>query len=88
MGWGATGRRGTGEEASIRAGFRMIGRDMGDPPTCRGKARGCRMRGDWLVGEGPRDGDTLTGGGVSGEGEGPGDDRSIPGGEGEGIIVE
>ena len=76
MGRGATGRRGTGEDASIRAGFRMIGRDMGAPPTCRG--RGCRMRGDWLLGEGPRDGDGLTGGGVSGEAAGTGEARSVP----------
>lgn len=36
----------------MRAGFRIIGRDMGGTPTCRGEARGCRMRGDWLKGEG------------------------------------
>lgn len=37
--------RGTGDVASIRAGFRMIGSDMGGTPTCRGDASGCRMSG-------------------------------------------
>lgn len=40
------GSRGTGEVASIRAGFRMIGRDIGGTPTCSGEARGCRISGD------------------------------------------
>lgn len=40
------GSRGTGEVASMRAGFRMMGRDMGGTPTCSGEARGCRMSGD------------------------------------------
>lgn len=42
-------RRGTGEVASIRAGFRMIGRDIGGTPTCSGEARGCRMSGGCAV---------------------------------------
>lgn len=40
------GSSGTGEVASMRAGLRMIGRDMGGTPTWRGEARGCRMSGD------------------------------------------
>lgn len=40
------GSNGTGHVASIRAGLRMIGKDMGGTPTCSGEARGCRMRGD------------------------------------------
>lgn len=40
------GSRGTGEVASMRAGFRMMGRDMGGTPTCSEEAKGCRMRGD------------------------------------------
>jgi len=79
-----SGRRGRGEEASMRAGFRMMGRAMGATPTCRGDASGCRIRRDWLVGEGPRAGDTLRGGGVRGQGRGTGDDRSVPGGGGGG----
>lgn len=39
------GSSGTGDVASIRAGFKMIGRDMGGTPTCKGEARGCRIRG-------------------------------------------
>lgn len=42
------GSNGTGDVASMRAGFRMIGKGMGGTPTCIGEARGCRMRGDWL----------------------------------------
>lgn len=57
------GSSGTGDVASMRAGFRMIGRDMGGTPTCRGEARGCKMRGDWLKGEG-----AWAGGGVNGTG--------------------
>lgn len=45
------GSSGTGDVASMRAGFRMIGKDMGGTPTCRGEARGCRMRGGWLKAE-------------------------------------
>lgn len=41
----------------MRAGFKMIGRDMGGTPTCRGEARGCRMRVGWLSGEGARAGE-------------------------------
>lgn len=51
VGWWAVSR-GRGEEALMRAGLRMMGRDMGGTPTCRGEARGCRMRGDWPMGEG------------------------------------
>lgn len=40
------GSRGTGDVASIRAGFKMIGRDMGGTPTCSGDARGWSIRGD------------------------------------------
>lgn len=70
---------GTGEVASMRAGFKMIGRDMGGTPTCRGEARGCRIRGDWLKGEGAWAGDVFNGtgmGGMEGEAE---DGRSDPG---------
>lgn len=45
------GSSGTGDVASIRAGFRMMGSDMGGTPTWRGEARGCRIRG-----EGPNEG--------------------------------
>ncbi len=72
------GIRGTGEVASIRAGFKMIGRDMGGTPTCRGEARGCRMRGDWLKGEGPWGEDVVSGTGMAGIEGGTGDDRSDP----------
>lgn len=75
---------GTGEVASIRAGFRMIGRDMGGTPTCRGEARGCRMRGDWLKGEGAWAGDFVRGTGMGGMEGGAGDDRSDPGALGVG----
>lgn len=71
------GSSGTGDVASMRAGFRMIGRDMGGTPTCRGEARGCRMRGDWLKGEEPWAGDVANGTGMGGI-EGTGDDRSDP----------
>lgn len=71
----AAGSRGTGEVASIRAGLRMIGRDMGATPTCRGDARGCRMRGDWLEGGEP----WLGGPGLVGPEQGRGDDGSDPG---------
>lgn len=71
----AAGSRGTGEVASIRAGLRMIGRDMGATPTCRGDARGCRMRGDWLEGGEP----WLGGPGLVGLEQGRGGDESDPG---------
>lgn len=41
-----TESRGTGDVASMRAGFKMIGRVMGGTPTCNGEAKGCRIRGD------------------------------------------
>lgn len=72
------GSSGTGDVASMRAGFRMIGRDMGGTPTCRGEARGCRMRGDWLKGEGAWAGVVVNGtcrGGIEG---GTGDNLSDP----------
>lgn len=50
--------------ASIRAGLRIIGRGMGGTPTCRGEARGCRMRGEWLKGEVPWTGDAVNGTGM------------------------
>lgn len=56
--------RGTGDVASIRAGLRIIGRGMGGTPTCRGEARGCRMRGDWLKGEVAWTGDAVSGTGM------------------------
>lgn len=74
---------GTGDVASMRAGFRMIGRGMGGTPTCRGEARGCRMRGDWLKGEEPWAGDTVNGTGMGGMEGGTGDDRSDPGTHGQ-----
>ena len=40
------GSRGTGDVASMRAGFRMIGKDMGGTPTCSGEAKGWSIRGD------------------------------------------
>lgn len=40
------GSRGTGDVASMRAGFRMIGNVMGGTPTCSGEARGWSIRGD------------------------------------------
>lgn len=40
------GTRGTGDVASMRAGFRMIGSVMGGTPTCSGEARGWSIRGD------------------------------------------
>lgn len=72
------GSSGTGDVASMRAGFRMIGKDMGGTPTCRGEARGCRMRGDWLKGEGAWVGDPVNGTGMGGTEGGIGDDRSDP----------
>lgn len=60
------GSSGTGDVASIRAGLRMMGRDMGGTPTCNGEARGCRMRGGWLSGEGPGAGDAAIGTDVGG----------------------
>lgn len=72
---------GTGEVASMRAGFRMMGRDMGGTPTCRGEARGCRMRGDWLRGDGAGMGGVVNGGGVAGMAGGVGGDWSEPAGE-------
>lgn len=65
---------GTGEVASMRAGFRMIGRDMGGTPTCRGEARGCRMRGDWPRGGVAGTGGVVSGGGVAGMAGGVGGD--------------
>lgn len=72
------GSSGTGDVASMRAGFRMIGRDMGGTPTCRGEARGCRMRGDWLKGEGPWGGEVVNGTGMGETDGGTGDERSDP----------
>lgn len=46
-------KRGTGEVASISAGFRMMGRVMGGTPTCSGEVRGCRISGGWVSGGGP-----------------------------------
>lgn len=71
-------RRGTGEEASMRAGFRMIGRDMGGTPTCRGEARGCRMRGDWQRDGGDSGEAIFTGLDIGGVEGGTGDDLSVP----------
>lgn len=71
-------RSGTGEVASMRAGFRMIGRDMGGTPTCRGEARGCRMRGDWLRGEGAWGGEVVNGTGMEGMEGGAADGRPDP----------
>lgn len=74
------GSSGTGDVASMRAGLRMIGRDMGGTPTCRGEARGCRMRGDWLKGEEVWAGDVVNGTGMEmGMEGGTGDERSDPG---------
>lgn len=73
------GSSGTGDVASMRAGLRMIGRDMGGTPTCRGEARGCRMRGDWPKGEGPWTGEVVNGTGMGGIKGGAGDDRPDPG---------
>lgn len=70
------GSRGTGDVASIRAGFRMIGRDMGGTPICRGEARGWMRRGDGPRGEGAWMEEAGTGMGDM-EG-GTGDDRSGP----------
>lgn len=67
---------GTGDVASISAGFRMIGRGIGGTPTCRGEASGCKMRGDWLRGEDTWAGDAVIGTGVT-EG-GTGEHRSDP----------
>jgi len=72
------GRSGTGDVASIRAGFRMIGRDMGGTPTCRGEARGCRISGDWLKGEGAWTGDVANGVGMGAMQGGTGDIWSGP----------
>lgn len=58
------GSSGTGDVASMRAGLRMIGRGMDGTPTCRGEARGCRMRGEWLKCEVPWAGDTINGTGM------------------------
>lgn len=68
------GSRGTGDVASMRAGLRMIGRDIGGTPTCSGEAKGWRIRGDWLSGD--RDSEQFfTGVSIAGV-EGTGDDRS------------
>lgn len=72
------GSRGTGEVASMRAGFRMIGRDIGGTPTCSGEARGCRMSGDWPRGGGDSGGLIFTGVGIGGVEGGTGDDLSVP----------
>lgn len=45
-------RRGTGEVASMRAGFRIIGRVIGGTPTCKGEVRGWRIRGCCAIGGG------------------------------------
>lgn len=72
----APGSSGTGDVASMRAGFRMIGSDMGGTPTCKGDARGCRMSGDWLNGEGAWRGDVVYG--TEGIEGGIGDEQSDP----------
>lgn len=46
-------RSGTGEVASMRAGFRMMGSVMGGTPTCSGEVSGCRISGGWASGGGP-----------------------------------
>lgn len=56
----------------------MIGRDMGGTPTCKGEARGCRIRGDWVKGEGAWAEDVVNGTGMGGTEGGTGDDRSEP----------
>lgn len=70
---------GTGDVASMRAGLRMIGRDMGGTPTCRGEARGWRMRGDWPKGEAAWAGEVVNGTGMGEMEGGAGDDRPDPG---------
>ncbi len=75
------GNRGTGEVASMRAGFRMIGRDIDGMPTCSGEkgARGCRMSGDWPRGGGGDSGGHIFAGvGIGGVEGGTGDDLSDP----------
>lgn len=62
----------------MRAGFRMIGRDIGGTPTCSGEARGCRMSGDWLRGGGDTGGLIFVGVGIGGVEGGTGDDLSVP----------
>lgn len=62
----------------MRAGFSIIGRVMGGTPTCKGEARGCRMRGDWLKGEEACAGDAVNGTGMGRVDGGTGDDRSEP----------
>lgn len=70
---------GTGDVASIRAGFRMIGRDMGGTPTCSGEARGCRIRGGWLRAAGGWVGEDASDAGVAGLlAGGTGEERSGP----------
>lgn len=85
--WGAgqsvvgRGSRGTGEVASMRAGFRMIGRDIGGTPTCSREkgARGCKMSGDWhRWGGGDSGGLIFAGVGIGGVEGGTGDDLSDP----------
>lgn len=71
------GSRGTGEVASMRAGFRMIGRVIGGTPTCKGEARGWRMSGDWLRAGGDSGGLFLAGVGSGGVEGGTGDDLSV-----------
>lgn len=61
------GSSGTGDVASIKAGFKMMGRCMGGTATCSGEANGCRMRGGW-----------LGGGGDGLDGAGAGDEPSAP----------
>lgn len=71
------GSRGTGDVASMRAGFKMIGRVMGGTPTCSGEAKGCRIRGDWVRVGGESD-VLLTGVGIGGVEGGTGDNLSFP----------
>lgn len=68
------GSRGTGDVASMRAGFKMIGSVMGGTPTCSGEARGWSIRGDW-VRVGGESGELLTGVGIGEVAGGTGEDR-------------
>lgn len=61
----------------MRAGFRMIGRDIGGTPTCSGEARGCRMSGDWPRGGGDTGGLIFVGVGIGEVEGGTGDDLSV-----------
>lgn len=71
------GSRGTGDVASMRAGFRMMGKDMGGTPTCSGEAKGWSIRGDWLRGAGDSE-ELFTVIGTGGVEGGTGDDLSVP----------